>query len=175
MKAAKLYTRPESPPPLYVSAFHEGAAHAAARFGDGLWCLGDPKTAPRMIEAYRAGCSDDGRKVGEIALQALVAWGPHDYEALESARPWKGARPPEYYVDDWHEPAAMYAHDEKTVPGEEFRANAIISVDPDEHVERLGEVIALGATSLAVVNRSGADPEGAIGIYHDHVLPRLRR
>jgi coenzyme F420-dependent glucose-6-phosphate dehydrogenase len=35
-KEAYLHTRPESPPPLYVSAFHPGAARAAGRFGDGI-------------------------------------------------------------------------------------------------------------------------------------------
>jgi coenzyme F420-dependent glucose-6-phosphate dehydrogenase len=174
-KAARLYTRPASPPPLYVSAFHAGAARAAARYGDGLWCLGDPDLAPEVIEAYRAGCADDGREPGEIVLQALVAWGRDDDEALESARPWKGAQPPEYYVDDWHDPAAMYEHAEQTISDDEFKSKAIISADPDVHVERLREVVALGATTLAVMNCSGADPEGAIRIYRDRVLPRLDR
>ena len=174
MKAARLYTRPKSPPPLYVSAFHKGAARAAARCGDGLWCLGDPETAPDVIDEYRAGCSDDGRDPGEIIPQTLVAWGRDDDEALESARPWKGAQPPEYYVDDWHDPTAMYEHGEETVTDDEFMAKAIISADPAEHVERLREVISLGATTIAVMNCSGADPEGAIRIYREHVLPQLR-
>ena len=46
MKAARLYTRPESLPPLYVLAFHNRAATAAARHGDRLWCLGDPVRRP---------------------------------------------------------------------------------------------------------------------------------
>ena len=40
MKAAWLYTRPESMPPLYALAFYNRAATAAARHGDGLGCLG---------------------------------------------------------------------------------------------------------------------------------------
>ena len=67
----------------------------------------------------------------------------------------------------------MYEHGEQTVSDDEFKAKAIISADPDEHVERLREVIALGATTLAVMNCSGADPEGAIRMYREHVLPRL--
>ena len=50
---------------------------------------------------------DAGSEPGEIVLQAMVAWGPDDDAALEGARVWKGAQPPEYYVDDWHDPAAM--------------------------------------------------------------------
>ena len=44
MKAARLYTRPESLPPLYALAFHNRAATAAARHGDGP---GVPPGRPR--------------------------------------------------------------------------------------------------------------------------------
>jgi coenzyme F420-dependent glucose-6-phosphate dehydrogenase len=121
-KQAKLHTRPAKPPPLYVSAFHEGAAKAAARYGDGLWCLGDPELAPAVIDAYRSEGGD-----GEIILQALVSWAETDDEALEGARKWKGAQPPEYYVDDWHDPQAMYEHAEETMSDDEFKEKAIIS------------------------------------------------
>jgi coenzyme F420-dependent glucose-6-phosphate dehydrogenase len=174
MKQARLYTLPDAPPPLYVSAFHPGAASAAARFGDGLWCLGDPELAPDVIEAYRGACSDAGREPGEIVLQAMMAWGRDDDEALEGARPWKGAQPPEFYVDDWHDPAEMYRRGEETVSDDEFRRKAIISSDPEQHVERLRQVVQLGATTLAVMNCSGRDPVGAIEVYGRDVLPRLR-
>ena len=174
MKAARLDTLPESPPPLFVSAFHPGAAAVAGRLGDGVWCLGDPELAPGVIDAYRASSADAGREPGEIVLQAMAAWAADEEEALEGARPWKGAQPPEYYVDDWHDPAAMYAHGEEAMPDDEFRRKVIVSPDPDEHVERLREVLGLGATTLAVMNVSAADPEGAIRMYGEEVLPRLR-
>ena len=68
----------------------------------------------------------------------------------------------------------MLTHGEHTVSDEEFRRKAILSADPDEHVERLREVIELGATTLSVMNVSGHDPEGAIRVYGEQVLPRLR-
>jgi hypothetical protein len=55
----------------------------------------------------------------------------------------------------------------------EFSAKAIIASDPDEHVERLGEMIGRRATILAVMNCSGAYPEGAIRVYRKDVLPQL--
>jgi coenzyme F420-dependent glucose-6-phosphate dehydrogenase len=168
-KDAKLHSRPETPPPLYVSAFYKGAAQVAAEHADGLWTLGDPESAPEVIDTYR---SDGGK--GEIVLQALVSWAATDDEALEGARHWKGAQPDEYYVDDWHDPAAMYAHAEETISDDEYREQAIISADPARHVEKLQELRELGATTIAVMNCSGADPEGAIRVYGEHVLPKLR-
>jgi coenzyme F420-dependent glucose-6-phosphate dehydrogenase len=168
-KDAKLHTRPSPPPRLYVSAFHEGAATVAAAYADGLWTLGDPQIAPQAIEAYRGA----GGK-GEIVLQALVSWAQSDEQALEGARVWKGAQPPEYYVDDWHDPRQMYERAEAQVSDEEFQEKAVISADPQAHVERLSKLKEMGATAIAVMNCSGADPEGAIRTYGEHVLPKLR-
>jgi coenzyme F420-dependent glucose-6-phosphate dehydrogenase len=167
-KEAKLHTLPAKPPPLYVSAFHEGAAKVAAKHGDGLWTLGDPDVAADVIDAYH-----DAGGEGEIVLQALVSWAPTDDEAFESARVWKGAQPPEYYVDDWHEPRAMYEHAETVVSDDEYRDKAVISADPAFHVEKLEQLRELGATGIAVMNCSGADPEGAIRTYGDFVLPEI--
>jgi coenzyme F420-dependent glucose-6-phosphate dehydrogenase len=173
-KNAKLHTLPERLPPLYVSAFHPEAATLAARYGDGLWTLADPESAPHLIDVYRSQRAEDGKPDGEIILQALVSWAQDDEAALEGARVWKGAQPPAFYVDDWHDPAAMYRHGEETITDDEFREQAIISADPNEHVRRLRAVEELGATTVAVMNCSGADIEGSIGVYAEHVLPELR-
>jgi coenzyme F420-dependent glucose-6-phosphate dehydrogenase len=94
--------------------------------------------------------------------------------ALEGARKWKGAQPTEYYVEDWHDPQTMYEHAEETLSDDEYREQAILSADPGEHVERLLKLAEMGATTIAVMNCSGADPEGAIKVYGEHVLPKLR-
>jgi coenzyme F420-dependent glucose-6-phosphate dehydrogenase len=168
-KDAKLHTRPVSSPPLYVSAFYEGAAEVAAKHADGVWTLGDPESAPKVIDTYKQA----GGK-GEVILQALVSWAETDEQALEAARVWKGAQPDEYYVEDWHNPKRMYEHAEQTISDDEFKEQAIISADPDEHVKRLGELKEMGATTIAIMNCSGADPEGAVRTYGEHVLPKLR-
>jgi coenzyme F420-dependent glucose-6-phosphate dehydrogenase len=103
-----------------------------------------------------------------------MSWAETDEQALEGARVWKGAQPPEYYVDDWHDPQKMYEHAEETISDDEYKEKAILSADPQQHVEKLGELKELGATVIAVMNCSGADPEGAIRTYGEHVLPKLK-
>ncbi len=173
-KDAVLWSRPEQPPPLYVSAFHEGAAKVAGRYGDGIWTLADPESTGDLIEAYKGAAEDAGREPGEIVLQAQFSWAPDDDAALEGARVWKGAVPDEYYVDDWHDPRAMYEHAEQQVSDDDFKQDAIISSDPSEHVERIREIEKLGATIVGLMNISGADPMGAIRVYGEAVLPKLR-
>ena len=172
-KGAVLHTRPERRQPIYVSAFGPKAAGVAARHGDGLWTLADPEMAPEVIGAYRSACDDAGHEPGEIVLQAQFSWASDDESALDGARVWKGAQPDEFFTDDWHDPEAMYSHGEKQVSDDELREALIISSDPKHHVERIREAQELGATTMALMNVSGADPHAAIETYAERVLPAL--
>jgi coenzyme F420-dependent glucose-6-phosphate dehydrogenase len=173
-KAARIHTLPGRRPPIYVSAFGPKAAGVAARHGDGLWTLADPEQAPEVIDAYRGACDDAGREPGEIVLQAQFSWAGDDDAALEGARVWKGAQPEEFFTDDWHHPAEMQEHGSKQVSDDELKEAVIISSDPEVHADRIREAESLGATTLALMNVSGADPMGAIGVYGETVLPALR-
>jgi coenzyme F420-dependent glucose-6-phosphate dehydrogenase len=173
-KAAYLHTRGRRRPPIYVSAFGPDAAGVAARFGDGLWTLADPDSAPDLIEIYTRECEAAGKEPGEIVLQTGFSWAEDDAAALEGARVWKATQPEEYFTDDWHDPARMYEKAEREVSDEEFRESYIIGSDPDLHLERIREVERLGATIVCLQNGSGADPVGALRFYAERVLPALK-
>ena len=149
------------------------AAAVAGRQGDGLWTLADPEAVPEILDAYRGAAEDAGREPGEIVLQAAFSWAEDDDAALEGARVWKGAQPKEFYREDWHDPKAMYEHGEEQVSDDELREAMIISSDPGEHLERIREVEEMGATTVALMNNSGADPHAAIEVYGREVLPKL--
>lgn len=68
----------------------------------------------------------------------------------------------------------MQAHAERQVSDDDLKQAVIVSSDPEVHAERLREVERLGATMVAVMNTSGADPMGAIRAYGEHVLLALR-
>jgi len=171
---AYLHTPPERRPPIYVSAFGPRAAGVAARHGDGLWTLADPESAPGVIEAYRSACDDAATDPGEIVLQLQFSWADDDDAALEGARVWKGAQPDEFFTDDWHDPKAMHEHAKSQVSDEDLAEALAISSDPEVHADRIREAEKLGATTMALMNCSGADPHGAIAVYGSDVLPTLR-
>jgi coenzyme F420-dependent glucose-6-phosphate dehydrogenase len=173
-KEAYLHTRPDRRPPIYVSAFGPKAAGVAGRWGDGLWTLADPESAPKVIDAYRSAAEDAGREPGEILLQIGFSWAEDDDAALEGVRVWKGAQPDEFYTDDWHRPQEMFEEGERQVSDDDLREGFIVSSDPDEHAQRIREVEEMGATTVVLMNNSGADPRGAIGAYGEFVLPALR-
>jgi coenzyme F420-dependent glucose-6-phosphate dehydrogenase len=173
-KGAYLHTRGADRPPLYVSAFGPDAAGVAGRYGDGLWTLADPESAPELIDAYRGACEDAGRQPGEIVLQTGFSWAQDDAAALEGARVWKATQPQEYFTDDWHDPKAMYEKAEREVSDEEFKQSYIVGSDPELHIERIREVERLGATVVCLQNGSGGDPIGALRTYAEDVLPALK-
>ena len=174
-KRAYLHTRPARRPPLYVSAFHPQAARLAGRLGDGLWTLANPETAPALIDAYRGGCDDAGRPRGEILLHVGFSWAPDDDLAFNACQHWRATVPPEFFVDDWHDPIAMQRHAQATVSDDEYRSAAIIGADPKEHAERVREIERMGATTVVLMNLSAAAPLEALRVYGERVLPALKR
>ena len=172
-KRARLYVKPERRPPIYMSAFHEEAAEVAGRLADGLWTLGDPRQAPGVIAAYRRSAENAGREPGEIVLQTLASWASTDAAALAGSREWKGTLVDEHYTGDVADPEQVGRNGEE-IPDEQFEAMAIVSSDPDTHVQKIRMLEKLGATIVCVMNVSGADPDGTIRTYGEHVLPKLR-
>jgi coenzyme F420-dependent glucose-6-phosphate dehydrogenase len=171
---AYLHSRPENRrPPIYVSAFGPDAAAVAGRQGDGVWTLADPESVPEILDAYKAAAEDAGREPGEVILQTNFSWAADDEVALEGCRVWKGSQPKEFYRDDWHDPAAMYEKGEREISDEELKESMIIAADSEVHVERICEIEKMGATTVALMNNSGADPLAAIDVYKSSVLPRL--
>lgn len=176
LEEAKLYTRAAARPKLYVSAFGPQAAQIAARYGDGLWTLGDPESAPEVIDAYLEARARDGREAGEIILHSGFNLAEDEEAAIASTRKWKATQLDEVYRDDLHDPAEMLAKAEAEVSDEQFaKEGFIVSADPSEHVERIRQLEAIHeATTTIVLQGIGADPLGSIRRYGEHVLPALR-
>ena len=172
-RRARLYLELGRRPPVYMSAFHEGAAEVAGRLADGLWTLGDPMQAPAVIAAYRRGAEQAGREPGEIVLQTLAAWAGSDEAALAGSREWKGTLVDEHYTDAIADPAELGRHGAE-VSDRTFKAKAVLAADPEKHVKRIRLLEKLGATAVCVMNISGSDPLGTIRTYGEHVLPALR-
>jgi coenzyme F420-dependent glucose-6-phosphate dehydrogenase len=176
LEDAKLYSRAKRRPDLYVSAFGVHAAEVAARYGDGLWTLGDPEQAPEVIDAYRSERARLGREPGEIILQSGFHLGPDEQSAIASARKWKPTQLPEVYTDDIHDPAEMVRIADERMSDEEFAHQGfLVGADPEKHVTRLREMLELGPTVVCLQGIGDADPIGSIRRYGAEVLPALRR
>lgn len=164
---ARLYVDYVRRPPVYLSAFHEGAAEVAGRLADGVWTLGDPMQAPKIIAAYRRGAEQAGREPGEIVLQTIAS------TALDESREWKGTLVDEHYLEPIADPAEIGRNGEE-VSDRTFKLKTIVSDDPDTHQKNIDRLVKMGATTVCVMNVAGSDPMGLIRTYGEHVLPKLR-
>jgi coenzyme F420-dependent glucose-6-phosphate dehydrogenase len=156
-----------------MSAFGPQAAEIAGRLADGVWTLADPQKAPPVIAAYRRGAEEAGREPGEVILQGLASWAETDEAAFEGAREWKGTLVDEHYTDAVADPAQIEANG-REVSDSTFKMMGLLSSDPDQHVRKIKAMQQLGATTVVLMNISGADPHGTLRTYGEHVLPRLR-
>jgi coenzyme F420-dependent glucose-6-phosphate dehydrogenase len=172
-RRARLYVEMEQRPPVFVSAFNQEMAEVAGRLADGVWTLGDPMQAPKIIAAYRRGAEAGGREPGEIVLQTLASWAPTDEDALAASREWKGTLVDEHYLDPIADPAEIGRNGEE-LSDSTFESKSIVSADPEQHVKKLRMLEKLGASTVVVMNVSAADPEGALRMYGEQVLPELR-
>jgi coenzyme F420-dependent glucose-6-phosphate dehydrogenase len=173
---AKLYTMAETRPRMIISAFGEQAATIAGKYGGGLWTLGDPETAPGVIDAYRKSCAEHGTEAGEVVLQAGFHLGEPEDAVIRSAKKWKTTQFPEYYRDDHHDLDVMAAEAESRMGDEEFAHQGfLVGSDPQEHVERIRQMMDVdGVTVICLQGIGDHDPLTSIRRYGEEVLPALR-
>jgi alkanesulfonate monooxygenase SsuD/methylene tetrahydromethanopterin reductase-like flavin-dependent oxidoreductase (luciferase family) len=166
---ARLYTRPEHPPPLMGAAVSEATARWAGTWADGLATVNAPvEQLRRMIDAFRSGGGE-----GPLVLQVHLSWAPTEEEALRIAHDqWRTNvfDPPLCWDLDSVEAfdrAAAY------VRPEDMRAKVLVSSELEQHVEWLAELTALGFDEIAL-HHVGQDLDAFIAAFGEHVLPRLR-
>jgi probable non-F420 flavinoid oxidoreductase len=168
---ARLYTRPEQPPPLIGAAVSEATARWAGGWADGLATVNAPiDHLRRMIDAFRSG---GGGEDGKLVLQVHLSWAPTDDEALRIAHDqWRTNvfDPPLCWDLDTPEAfdkAAQY------VRPDDVRGKVLVSSDLEQHVAWLSELAALGFDEIAL-HHVGQDLDPFIDAFGEHVLPMLR-
>lgn len=175
---ATLYDRPPVPVPVYIAATGESAARLAGRTADGFIC-----TSGKKRELYTGtllpAVADGARKAGrdetrfEKLIEMKVSFHPRHERALEDCRNWAAlALSPEEKVgvEDPREMERRAA----ALPIEQVASRWIVSSDPEQHVERIAEYVAMGFTHL-VFHYPGTDQRRALELYRDEIVPRLRR
>jgi coenzyme F420-dependent glucose-6-phosphate dehydrogenase len=175
---ATIYDRPETPVPIYVAASGAVAARLAGRLGDGFICTsGKAKElyTETLLPAVAEGLEKAGRAPDGIErmIEMKVSFDTDRARALEDTRHWAAlALAPEEKMGV-EDPVEMERLAD-ALPVERAASRWIVSSDPDEHVERLAETIALGFSHL-VFHAPGPDQRRFLDLYADQVLPRLRK
>ena len=162
---ARIYTLPDSPPPIYVSGFGPKSIDLAARIGDG-YCLVTPDAD--SVSRFREGGGGDK----PVHAGAKVCFGADEAACRETAhRLWPNEAMPGELAQILPTPA----HFEQTAElvTEELVAQSVVcGPDLDRHVEHLRSYAEAGVDEV-FVEQIGGDHAAFFDAYREHVLPQF--
>jgi coenzyme F420-dependent glucose-6-phosphate dehydrogenase len=174
---ATIYDRPETPVPIYIGAAGPAATRLAGRVASGfITTSGKARElyTETLLPALAEGLEKAGRSMDDIdTLMEMKVSFDHDRErALQDTRYWAPLALSAEEKMSVEDPQEMQRLADE-LPIERAASRWIVSTDPDEHVSRIQEYIAMGFRHL-VFHGPGADQERFLKLYGDEILPRLR-
>jgi probable non-F420 flavinoid oxidoreductase len=167
---ARLWTRPEHPPPLIGAAVSVETARWVGEWADGLVTIKQPREhLERMIDAFRGNGGDDK----PLYLQVHVSWADAEDEALAIAHDqWRSNVFPPPVSWDLELPAHF---DEASayVRPEDMRGAVEVSADLGYHAAWLSEMVDLGFDGIWI-HHVGKSQRAFLEAFGDKVLPQVR-
>ncbi|MET7520299.1 LLM class F420-dependent oxidoreductase [Streptomyces sp. NPDC005480] len=162
---ARLFTVPDEPVPIDVSAFGPQAAEVAGRIGDGLITM-SPDTA--AIERFRR----NGGGTKPVAAGLKVCWNTDTAEAVRTAhRLWANAHLPGELAQMLPTPRHFEQASELVTP-DRVQANLTCGDDVDAHVAAVKKYVDAGFDTV-YINQIGKNQQGFFDFYRTKVLPQL--
>ena len=175
LESAKLYTRPESPPPIYVATSGPVNAERTGRTTDGIITVGAADDKIKLLLGrFEKGAREAGKDPAQMPriLQLHVSWAETREAATDAAVtewPNGGMNFPKADIRNPEDFEAMA----KLVRPENYVGRVLISPDLDEHRDHIQHFIDLGFNEIYVHN-TGRNQEEFIAAYGRSVIPQLR-
>lgn len=164
---ARLYTLPEEPPPIHMSAFGPKATALAARVADGLIQVAP---APETIDRFRRG----GGAGKPVQGGLKVCWAPSKQDAVRTAHErWPNEALSGEAPQVLPSPRHFAQLTQGLVTPEMVAEEVTCGPDPERHVAAIEAYLDAGADEVYVC-QVGDDQDGFFGFYSQEVLPRLR-
>jgi G6PDH family F420-dependent oxidoreductase len=159
---ARLYSRPDQPPPVYVSGFGPKSIEVAARIGDGFVTT---KPSADDIQAYR-----DAGGTGPVEAGTKVCWAPTEDEGVQTAhRLWSTSGVPGELSQVLPSPRHFEQASQLVTP-EATAASVPCGPDPERHAEAIRKYAEAGVDVLAVAQMGPAQEE-----FMDFFTSKVRR
>ncbi|WP_227354350.1 TIGR03557 family F420-dependent LLM class oxidoreductase [Haladaptatus salinisoli] len=161
---ARLYTLPDEPPEIVVSAYGERAAKAAAELGDGFWSVGPQD----VVETF-----DEAGGEGPRYSQMSICYAEDEDEAIDTAlENWPNTSLPGELAAQLATPT-HFEQASKMVTREDIAEGSVVTdPDPDTHVENLRQFFDAGYDHV-YVHQIGPNQEAFFDFYENEVLPEF--
>mgnify|MGYP001100420609 CR=1 FL=1 len=163
---ARIYTMPETPPPIYVSGFGPKAVDVAARIGDGY-----VSTMPDadLVRRFRSG--GGGSRICQGGFKAAFADSAEEGARIAYER-WPNQAIPGELSQVLPSPRHFEQVSKLVTP--EMMGNVVVcGNDADAHLEMIDTYARAGFDEVYVAN-TGPHHQGLFDLYATRVLPALR-
>jgi coenzyme F420-dependent glucose-6-phosphate dehydrogenase len=174
LESAKLYTRGENPPPIYIATAGPIQSERTGRTCDGFITPGAADEKIRMLMGrFEKGAREAGKDPSTMPrlIQLHVSWAETLEEATENAvKEWPngGMNFPKGDIRTPEDFEAMA----KLVRPENYKNRVLISPDLDDHIAHLRHFADLGFNEIYVHN-VGRNQEAFIKAYGEKVIPAV--
>jgi len=175
LRKANLYTKPTSPPPIFVAASGKTTARLAGKYADGLLTLLAPEEhyLNVVFPAMEEGAKSVGRDPRELvkAVEIAVSYDKDYDKAIEASRYWSGALLPVMLTQQIYDTREVEACG-RLVGDKQIAENRLIGTNPEEHIKHLEKFLKLGFQHI-YIQSSSPDEIETIRMYSKHVIPYL--
>jgi len=174
METVRLWTMPQTPPPIYIATAGPLTARKAGRLADGIITPGAPaEKITGLLERFEAGAGEAGREPGSQVkiLQLHLSWAPTDEQALRNAVtewPNGGMKFPKQDIRSPYDFEQMA----RLVRPEDFAGRMLITSDLDAHRADIQRYLDLGIDRVYLHN-VGRNQAEWIEAFGRDVLPKL--
>ncbi|GAB3976984.1 TIGR03557 family F420-dependent LLM class oxidoreductase [Plantactinospora veratri] len=162
---ARIYTRPETPPPIYISGFGPKAVDLAARIGDGYISVSPDG---ELVSRFRA--NGGGDKPCQAGFKAAYASSVEEGARIAYER-WPNAGVPGELSQVLPSPR-HFEQAAQLVTQDQVKQAFVCGDDPEAHLEMIGRYAQAGFDEVYVAN-TGPHYQGLFALYAKHVLPAL--
>jgi probable non-F420 flavinoid oxidoreductase len=166
---ARLWSLPAEPPRLFGAAVSAETARVVGGWADGLITVNQPlERLRRVVEAFREG----GGEGKPVAFQVHLSWDRDEDAALATAHDqWRSNAFGTELAWNLEMPAQFDAAARHVRP-DDVREVVVVSSDLGHHIDRLGELIDVGA-DMVFLHHVGQEQEAFIEAFAEKVLPEL--
>ena len=161
---ARIYSRPEAPPPILVSGFGPKAADLAARIGDGFVTVQPDRD---LLERYRASAGK-GRAIAALK----VCWDQDEQRARKLAHQlWRTEGVEGQLSQELPMPSHFQAA--AALVTEDIVAETVAcGPDPERHLKAITKYLDAGFDEV-YINQIGPEQEGFFHFYERELRPKL--
>jgi G6PDH family F420-dependent oxidoreductase len=176
LETTRLWTMPETPPPVLVATAGPVNAKRTGKYADGIITVGAPlEKIGGLFDKFAEGAREAGKDPDAMpkVLQLHLSWAETDEQALANAMtewPNGGMKFAKADIRSPHDFAAMAA----LVRPEDFEGRMVISADPDVHRAHIQKFVDLGFDRVYLHN-VGRNQAEWIEVFGRDVLPQLSR